>query len=217
MFWQMNFFMTNYKILLLFFLILTPSCADWRVAMKAKKHGCNVPSTNYAFLEIAGIEPTGTTKDFTGYYKYFTYIFKKPFFDVEDRCRHSRIVVHALNENNDFKVFKWSNKNKKTSGKAVVTMTREYGRKICKDYYSFISKETKRYVYQGTACLGPHSSLSQKAIAFNDHWIFYPYKTNQSGGRPILESWGTLNDIDHPDIRKSKYKFHCTRTPWRCR
>lgn len=214
----MNSFMINYRsYILLFPLLFFISCADWRVAMKARQYGCSVPSTNHAFLEIASIEPTGTTKDFMSYYKYFTYIFKTPFFDTEDRCRHSKIVINALNNNNDFKVFRWSNEKKKTSGKVLVTMTREYGRKICKDYYSFITNSKKRYVYQGTACIGPTSSLSPYIIGAKDYWYFYPYKANQSAGRPILESWGTLNDVDHPDIRQSKYKFHCTKNPWQCR
>ena len=202
-----------YLILIIF--IFINQCADWRVATKAARQECHVPSVNHAFLSIAGIEPTGTTKDLNGLFKYFTYTFKQPFFDLEDRCRHANIVIAALNNNNDFIIHRWNNKVKNTGGKIIVTLTKEFGIKICRDYYTYIHKKKKRYVYQGTACTG--KELAKKSLGSKDYWVFYPYKTNQSQGRPILESWGTLNDNDHPDIKRSKYHFHCRKTPWRFR
>lgn len=212
----MNFFMTKCKYFLIIPLVLLFQCADWRVATKAIKHQCNVPSTNHAFLEIASIQPTGTTKDLQGFYKYFTYIFKQPFFDVEDRCKHTKMIIDALYDNEDHKIHSWNNSNKKTSGKMAVFLTREYYGKICRDYYTIISNDKKKYFWQGTACMGGLNQLSKKYITYNSNWVFYNYKTNQSAGRPILESWETYNDVDHPSIRQKMYHFHCSKKNWRC-
>ena len=110
--------MTKCKIYIsLFACLILIQCADARVARKAIKNNCSVPSTNHAFLEITSIEPTGTTKDIAGFYKYFSYVFKQPFFDIEDRCRHANLVVAGLNDNEDYKVHYWNNKQKKNIGK----------------------------------------------------------------------------------------------------
>ena len=214
----MSFFMTKCKIYIsLLACLILIQCADARVARKAIKNNCSIPSTNHAFLEIVGIEPTGTTKDLTGFYKYFTYVFKQPFFDVEDRCRHTNLVVEGLNDNDDYKVHYWENRQKKTSGKMAVFLTREYHAKLCRDYYTIIRKGDKKYFWQGTACIGSSAQLSKQIIGYHSHWHFYNYQPDQSGGRPILESWGTYNDAEHPNVRQSRYKFHCTKTPWKCR
>ena len=135
----MSFFMTKCKIYIsLLACLILIQCADARVARKAIKNNCSIPSTNHAFLEIVGIEPTGTTKDLTGFYKYFTYVFKQPFFDVEDRCRHTNLVVEGLNDNDDYKVHYWENRQKKTSGKMAVFLTREYHAKLCRDYLTVL-------------------------------------------------------------------------------
>lgn len=108
-------------------------------------------------------------------------------------------------------------KQKELSGKMAVFLTREYHAKLCRDYYTIIRKGDKKYFWQGTACIGSGSQLSKQIIGYHSHWHFYNYQPNQSGGRPILESWVTYNDAEHPNVRQSRYKFHCTKTPWKCR
>lgn len=214
----MNFFMINFKkfnFLMFVILILSlNSCADLKQSREAYNKSCKAPSANYAFLEIRGIQPTGTTKDLRGYYKYFSYIFKEPILKVDDRCKHTNTLLKALYDNEDHKVYRWINSNNKTSGKIIITLSREYGTKICRDYYSYINVPDKRYVYQGTACIG--NQLADPTITVIDYWNFYPYQSNQMSGRPILESWGTLNDVEHIDKKRSNYKFHCSKNPSRC-
>ena len=70
--------MTKCKIYIsLLACLILIQCADARVARKAIKNNCSIPSTNHAFLEIVGIEPTGTTKDLTGFYSTFLIKFNR--------------------------------------------------------------------------------------------------------------------------------------------
>ena len=77
------------------FILLLPlnTCVDTRVTWKAIDMGCVVPSANLAFVEISQIQSTGTTRDFAGIAKYAKYVFKKPIIDVEDRCKHTKVVI----------------------------------------------------------------------------------------------------------------------------
>lgn len=212
----MNFFMTRCNYIYIIIFLLLNQCADFKVAREAINYKCNVPSINHAFLEISSIEATGTTKDLKGFYKYFTYVFKQPFFDVVDRCTHTKIIINGLYDNEDHKVHFWNNLNNKTSGKMAVFLTREYDGKICRDYYTIISNSVKKYYWQGTACMGSPNQLSNEAIVHNSYWNFYSYSADQSSGRPILKSFGTYNDAEHPNIREKNYFLYCSRERWKC-
>ena len=114
----MNFFMINFKkfnsLMFIILILSLNSCADLRQSHEAYNKSCKAPSANYAFLEIRGIQPTGTTKDLRGYYKYFSYIFKEPILKVDDRCTHTKTLLKALYDTEDHKVYSWINSNNNT-------------------------------------------------------------------------------------------------------
>ena len=129
----------NFKTLFIF--ILFPfiySCADTRIPWKAQELGCFVPSANIAFVEISKIQSTGTTRDIAGILKYTKYIFKNSILDLEDRCKHSKVVINSLEKASDFEPNEWNSENKNTSGKVIIFSTRDYAKKVCRDYYTYI-------------------------------------------------------------------------------
>ena len=135
------------------FILLLPfnTCVDTRVTWKAIDMGCVVPSANLAFVEISQIQSTGTTRDFAGIAKYAKYVFKKPIIDVEDRCKHTKVVIDALKNAKDFEPYQWKSPNKNTEGKIIIFSSRDYAKKACRDYYTYIDDGKKRYGYRGTA------------------------------------------------------------------
>ena len=204
---------------LLLFLSLN-SCMDTRVSWKAIDMGCAVPSANLAFVEISQIQSTGTTRDFAGIAKYAKYVFKKPIIDLEDRCKHSKVVIDALKNAEDFEPYQWKSPNKNTQGKIVIFSSRDYAKKACRDYYTYIDDGKKRYGYRGTACVGEKDVLSPypDLLSKVGYWHFYDYYPMQVGSNPIRLDYLSLQFNPHtPDIRRQLFKFRCSKQPWNCR
>ena len=212
----------NFKALFIF--ILFPfiySCADTRISWKAQELGCFVPSANIAFVEISKIQSTGTTRDIAGILKYTKYIFKNSILDLEDRCKHSKVVINSLEKASDFEPNEWNSENKNTSGKVIIFSTRDYAKKVCRDYYTYIDNGKKRYGYRGTACAGASDALAQfpDLISKIGYWHFYDYYPNQLGSTPVKPRGYISLQFNPltPDIRRQLFKFNCNREPWQCR
>ena len=195
-------------------------CADTRVSWQARDKGCVVPSANRAFLEIMQIQPTGTTRDVVGIFKYAGYVFKKSILDLNDRCTHSKLIVDKLNNGADHVPYRWSNKNNNTKGKIIIFSTREYAKKVCRDYYSYITSNDKKNVWKGTACIGTRDSLSPvpDLLSRVGYWHFYNFYDNQAGSNPVKNDFMyAFSNPQTEDIRRKLFKFHCSRNPSRCR
>ena len=197
-------------IVSIFLLLSLNSCADTRVSWKAMDMGCVVPSANLAFVEISKIQSTGTTRDFAGIAKYAKYVFKKPILDLEDRCKHAKVVLDALKSAQDFEPYRWKSPNKNTGGKIVIFSSRDYAKKACRDYFTYIDDSKKRYGYRGTACIGANDVLSPypDLLSKSGYWHFYDYYPTQIGSSPIKLDYLMLQfSPQTPDIRRKLYKF----------
>lgn len=208
------------NVILLGSLIFINACADTRVSWKAMDMGCVVPSANIAFVEISQIQSTGTTRDIAGIAKYVKYVFKKSILDVEDRCKHTKVIIDALKNADDYEPYKWKSPDKNTAGKIVIFSSRDYAKKVCRDYYTYISNGKKIYGYRGTACLGTKDVLSPypDLLSRVGHWHFYEYYPTQVGSNPIKLDYLSLQfSPPTPDIRRQLFKFRCSKEPWKCR
>ena len=201
---------------LLLFLSLN-SCMDTVVSRKAIDMGCAVPSANLAFVEISQIQTTGTTRDIAGIAKYAKYVFKKPIIDLEDRCKHSKVVINALTNAEDFEPYQWKSSTKNTQGKIIIFSSRDYEKKACRDYYTYIDDGKKRYGYRGTACIGEKAVLSPypDLLSKVGYWHFYDYYPMQVGSNPIRLNYLSLQFNPYtPDLKRKLFRFRSPRNRW---
>ena len=180
----------NKIILLIFFsfiYLILNGCSNTTVSWKARDLGCHVPSANMAFLEIMQLQQTGTKQDLGSLLKYVDYTFKKSILNLDDRCKHSQLIIKALYSGEDLKPYAWNSQYNNTDGKIIIFSSREYVKKICRDYYSYISSKQKKYVWKGTACMGSKDVLAPEPdlISKVDDWYFYHFYNSQNGSNPL--------------------------------
>jgi surface antigen len=145
------------KIFILFLsFTLLQNCS--RTYWKAQDNNCLSPGANYYTQEALNYHER--TKHYRyhsglGVAKFFQSGFIKQF-DLQDRCRHTQVLLEALNNGDDLMSFEWKNNEKKTYGKIKLLKTypkyRSYSDEVCRDYISFIGIKDKIKQHKFRAC-----------------------------------------------------------------
>ena len=206
---------------LLVVLILN-SCSHTFTAKKAIENNCGEPSANYKSINFSDFKPSGYMKDFTKLFQIYLENSRAIDLDYESRCMVTDTVYTALNNNKNYDSLTWENKEESSRGKVIIFLTRNYATKICRDYYSYIYKKNKKFIYSGTACNG--YNLREDNLSKVGNWIFYKYTDDQLSGVDIDKNWGYVDRL-HPElIRKYNENWSIcwgkkikNKEPWRCR
>ena len=114
----------------------------------------------------------------------------------ESRCMVTDTVYTALNNNKNHDSLTWENKEESSRGKVIIFLTRNYATKICRDYYSYIYKKNKKFIYSGTF---NGYNMGEGKLSKVGNWIFYKYTDDQLSGVDVDKNWGYVDRL-HPEL-----------------
>lgn len=172
------------RFFFLVFLLILTSCSSWSTA---KKKGCLSPHANY--YELESIHYAKKTRNYS---TQSPLILIKPLqvivskkLTYDDRCKHTKTLVMALDDPITFKSYKWQNLQNSTEGEIKILMDKPsftnfkgIGSDLCRVYISKIKIKKKENIKKFRACnykhsWGPHDRYGH---IIQPHIILYKWR-----------------------------------------